>query len=171
MKKTILNQLINVLWTAIGVAPLVIYWVKSEKSLYIVLGCLTLSMIFGFLPDGFYGKFQLSPRRKFYEKIGIKTIGNFTQNGGVVNRITSADGRTGWKRDFFRGYHKTIALYERFHCIGFVFSSLTCLLALLDQFYLLAVLVFLANAVYNLLPILLQQYNKVRLRNIGQTGR
>ena len=146
---------------------MVALWIEIGIGCIWLFGFLAFSSGVGLFPTAFYEKLQWSPHRKFYEKLGIKAVGKFTQNGNIVNRVAGPNNRPGKGRDYFKHFHKTIALYERYHYMAFVFSSLSCLLACFKAFYVLASLITLSNGMYNVLPILLQQYNKVRLRNAG----
>ncbi|WP_345209941.1 hypothetical protein [Mucilaginibacter gynuensis] len=110
------------------------------------------------------GWLQLSQNPKFYVKAGARFIRKFVQNGDWFKNDTPViSNRFGAMQ-----YKATIIMYERFHFLCLVFFILTSIYALIHQQYVIALLVFLANMIYNVCPIILQQYNFSRLLNIGK---
>jgi hypothetical protein len=63
--------------------------------------------------------------------------------------------------------HKTqIAIYERFHLICLDFFFVSFVYAIFQDAFFLSFLILLSNIVYNIIPILIQQYNKLRLGDV-----
>jgi hypothetical protein len=112
--------------------------------------------------------FMLSPSRNFYEKIGVKQIRRFVQNGDVVNALTTRERQaTIYNLSRARQYLKTISMYERFHWVCFIFFLLTGIICFYIGRVELGFMVIVANLLYNVSSILLQQYNKIRIRNLA----
>ncbi|PAW95253.1 hypothetical protein CKK33_17800 [Mucilaginibacter sp. MD40] len=162
-----MNQLINFFWTIICFAPVLTYWFKAFDVRWLITA-IAVSVAALIIPAK---KLQLSYRSKFYEALGVRFIRRFVQNGDLANRRSRAKDPK-YKHIRNRGqaqaYKHTIAMYERFHLLCLVFFFLTAILAVFNGYYLLAALVIIGNVIYNILPILLQQYNKTRLLNISK---
>ena len=159
------NQILNGFWTVLAFIPVLQYWIRhySGPALFWVLA---VSMVPLFLPGRWFDSLQLSPRRSFYESLGIRRMLAFTQDGYLVNRLIrkkDPDYRTVRSRADLRGLKSRMLVYEKYHWTCFVFFLLTFFLALRVGEYGLAGLVMLANAGYNVVPVLIQQYNAVRM--------
>jgi glycosyl-4,4'-diaponeurosporenoate acyltransferase len=119
------------------------------------------------MPEKILNLFTLSSNRRFYERIGVRQVRRFVQNGDVakgmagkekekvVNNVSQA-----------RYYLKTISMYERFHWICFIFFLFTAILCFYKMRIELGFMIFIANLLFNVSSILLQQYNKIRIRNL-----
>lgn len=157
-----MNQAINFFWTIICMLPVVVFWTAAGVSpyAYIFLG---LSCIALLVPARVL---QISPRPRFYEALGVKTIRKLVQNGDLANRVMR-NRDAGYKlvsgRQGAASYMRTIVMYERYHWFCLVFYILTSVYACLTGYYVLAFFIFLANLIYNICPILLQQYNRARV--------
>jgi hypothetical protein len=147
------------------------HWIPFGMDLWFYL-ILAFSLLLGFLRGKGIQKLQLSNDRKFYERVGVKYIKRFVQDGDLVKKQAG-------KKVAFRviksrlqaiKYLKTISMYERYHLIGFAFFSLSSIHSFFYQKYFLSFFIFLANFIYNVLPILLQQYNKKRIEALIRNG-
>ncbi len=165
-KREIVNQLISFSWTVLCFTPVLWYWIKEGLNLNFYLS-VAAALIVGILPEKILNVLTVSSKRKFYEKLGVKFIRKFVQNGDVA-RIMS-DTRD---RFIIRGvsqaqrYLNTIAMYERYHWICFTFFLLTTIYCFYTGDWKPGMLILAANVLYNLTSILLQQYNKTRIRKI-----
>lgn len=165
-KQEIFNQLINLFWTILGFTPILWFWIKEGINVYFYL-FLIAALITGILPEKILNLFMLSSRRSFYERLGVKHIRKFVQNGDAVRAVTNKQGRL-----MIRGvtqakkYLKTIAMYERFHWACFTFFLLTAVLCFFYGYWILGLAITATNILYNLCSILLQQYNKARVKKI-----
>lgn len=65
-----------------------------------------------------------------------------------------------------RQYLSKIALQERYHYSCFVFFTLSAFSALVGGKIQMALLISIANVIYNVYPILLQQYNRLRIQRL-----
>lgn len=165
-KQELFNQLINFFWTILGFTPVLWFWIKEGINLYFYLFAVA-ALITGILPEKLLNLLMLSSRRNFYERLGVKHIRKFVQNGDAVQAVTNKQGRliingvTQAKK-----YLKTIAMYERFHWACFTFFLLTAILCFFYGYLILGLAITAANVLYNLCSILLQQYNKARIKKI-----
>ncbi|TDB67086.1 glycosyl-4,4'-diaponeurosporenoate acyltransferase CrtO family protein [Arundinibacter roseus] len=166
MKREAVNQILNVFWTALASWLLVLYW-SRQNSISDLLGISLISIIAGLLPRHFYTATQLSNQKKWYEKAGIKVFRKITQNGEWVYRLSSEKENTKRRvrlKANQQTYLRTIAMYERFHWIFLIFFLVSAGLAIWQRQWQIGLLVFLFNIPYNVYPILLQQYNKLRFK-------
>jgi hypothetical protein len=164
-----LNQLINIFWTMVSFAIFGTYLglcLAEKRSPLVLVAFLVLSVLVYAIPARWLSILTLGKDRKNYERIGIKFFRYFVQNGTLVNRIqrkyTTKSGIIHNPKEA-QNYLRTIAMQERFHYCCFVLFSLSTV----DAFYIgkpeMALLIILVNILYNVYPILLQQYNKLRI--------
>jgi hypothetical protein len=160
-----MNQFINFFWTALGFAALFAYWFSAGLSawFYLFIG---LSIIPAFVSKSFVYRVQLSRNTKFYERLGVRFIRKFVQYGDFANRLAR---KSYPARPVIRQtanpqrYLSSIIMYERYHFICFIFFLLTSIMAMAQERYLIALLIVISNVVYNVCPILLQQFNRIRV--------
>ena len=166
-KRDILNQIINFFWTTVCFTPVFWFWFQEGIDniyFYVFLGA---SLLFGALPEKILNKFTLSADKKVYERYGVKFIRKFVQNGDIVNSRTNGLGAPSIKgKAKARNYLKTIAMYERYHWICLIFFLLTTIYDFLNGYLLFGFSILAANFLYNIIPIFLQQYNKIRIKKI-----
>src|SRR5215831_10992252 len=79
--KQTLNQFINFFWTILSFAPIVWFWIREGINIYFYF-FVAVSLIIAVLP---LGLFTLSSGRRIYERLGVKQIRKFVQNGAIVN--------------------------------------------------------------------------------------
>ena len=166
-KREALNLVINVFWTILCFLPILWFWITEGigTKFYFLLG---FSFVPALLPEKILNIFTLSPSRKFYEKIGVKQIRRFVQNGDVVNALTTKEKHAAIDNlSRAKQYLKTISMYERFHWVCFIFFLLTAILCFYNKRLELGFMVTVANLLFNVSSILLQQYNKIRIRNLA----
>lgn len=167
-KKLLLNQLINISWTTVAFAPVLVYYSGGyvPRVLYIFLA---VSLASGLLPARIFDLLQLSSDPQFYRRIGVLKIRNFVQDGDLINRSIRQElpgHRIIRNKSSLSKYMKTIDMYERFHFICLIFFLLTALLAFRDTRYYLGIIITAGNFLYNVCPILLQQYNKLKVSKL-----
>ncbi|NEU10085.1 hypothetical protein GZH53_17295 [Flavihumibacter sp. R14] len=159
------NQILNAFWTVLAFIPVLRYWINyySGPDLFWILG---VSMVPLFLPASWFDYLQFSRKRSFYESIGIRKMQAFTQDGYLVNQLirrTKPGYRTVRSRRDYNSLRSRMLVYEKFHWACFDFFLLTFCLALREHEYGLAAFILLANLFYNLVPVLIQQYIRVRM--------
>ncbi len=165
VKRQILHQLINIFWTVLAFAPIIAFWLAAGLNIVFYL-LLTLSLCVLFLPDRIYRQIQMSDHIRDYEKLWLKTFRKFTQEGDYVQQLiargqgTLRMSRT--KRNFIN-YGKTIAIYERYHLLCMVFFLVSAIYAIVLTNLAIALLITIANIIYNVMPLLLQQHNRLRI--------
>ncbi|MBE9464276.1 hypothetical protein ACFP1I_06220 [Dyadobacter subterraneus] len=162
MKKEFLNQLINFFWTILCFASVFSFWFFAGLSLwfYAFLG---VSFLSGLVPSRF---FRLSNNPQFYEKLGARWIRKFVQNGDLVNLLTKnqeVSTRSITDKNDVAKYLKTISMYEKYHFICFIFFSLSGIFAVFQQSFFYFILILASNILYNVGPVILQQYNRARI--------
>ena len=166
-----MNQFINFFWTILSFAAVVVYWLSVGLSppFYIFIA---ISFIPVFLSQKLMAKLQLSKSTRFYERLGVRVIRRFVQHGDIANRI-SRKNKPGYQvitqKSNPAAYLKTIAMYERFHLMCLLFFLFTTVAALLDGRFIIAILIMISNIIYNFYPILLQQFNRIRILRLTKT--
>lgn len=160
-----MNQAINFFWTILCFIPVIAYWVQTSMVLnfYIFIGISILSL---FIPARLL---QLNSNSKFYERLGVKFIRRFVQNGDYINKyFKKSDPHYKLIKDRAHAlkYIKTIMMYERYHFLCFVFFLLTAIAAITGHHYLYFSLIIFCNIIYNVCPIMLQQYNRARVLSL-----
>jgi hypothetical protein len=164
-----INQLINVFWTIVSFAVAGFYWglhFAEQRPAMILWWILVLSILGYMTPRKWLLALTLSDNRKTYERIGVTFILWFVQNGTWVNRLQRKSGKHKaliHNRKSARSYLGTIDMQERYHYSCFVFFTLSACVALLTGKTAMAFLITLSNIIYNVYPILLQQYNRLRI--------
>jgi len=161
----IFNQLINFFWTALCFGGIIVYWFDSP-SVKPLLPFIIISLMSAVVPSKYY---QLSRRSKYYERLGVKKIRFFVQDGNwrwSVSKDKQAAIKLIGSRSQAAKYLKTVKMYERYHLICLVFFSLSGYHAFAHNRIGLAIIITLSNVVYNVCPMLLQQYNRVRIEAI-----
>ncbi|HTQ63333.1 MAG TPA: hypothetical protein VMI12_00975 [Puia sp.] len=165
-RQAVVNQLLNFFWTILCFAPVIYFWWLAGIHLNFYL-FLIISAIIGIIPQKKLDFFLLSHNRKFYEKIGVKYIRKFVQNGDFAAAMSGSRTNHLIKTTSQAGqYLKTIDMYERYHWICFCFFFLTTIYCFSSGYLKLGFVLVVANLLYNISSILLQQYNKIRIRKI-----
>jgi hypothetical protein len=160
-----MNQAVNFFWTILSFTPVIGFWAaaNSMRLCYIFIGISAMSLL---LPARYL---QLSNNPKFYESIGVKLIRKLVQSGDLVNKFNR---KSNPQHTVIKGkinalkYMQTIVMYERYHFICFVFFLLTTVYTIINAQYSFTLIIIIANIIYNICPILLQQYNRARLAKL-----
>ena len=161
----IYNQIINLFWTTVCFAPIVRLWYLYFHPTILIVS-LAVSFLPVLIPTKYFGILQISRNRKFYESLSIKALQSLTQDGKLVSTLADKQNqhyRIIKKRVVRKTYKSQIALYERYHIICLVFFSISFVYAIHQRVLLISFLILFSNIVYNIIPILIQQYNKLRL--------
>lgn len=160
------NMLPNLLWSIIGLVPISIfcYTRLDPKLFWLFIG---ISFLPVFLSNSFLNKIQLANKTTTYQKLRVGIVLQLSQNGVVINRLI---------RKRFPGYKavrkdpksvnkliKQTYAFEKFHYMLFLFFSMTSIYALVAGYIGWAAIILLTNLLYNVYPILLQQYIRLKL--------
>ncbi len=163
------NQLVNLLWSVLCIGPLAYYCYYNLAPAWLY-AFLIVSFIPFLLPKVFFDRIQLSTSTKAYGRLGIRIVRKFTQDGDLINH---------WLQLKFPGYSpaKRVSLQqhvvrsyinEKFHVGCCLFFLLSSLYAVRQGHWGWVVSILMSNLIYNLYPILLQQYNRIRLTQLIQ---
>lgn len=162
------NAVPNVLWSALALGPLVVccYRYVAQPWLW---GFVAVSLSAYAWPVAWLRHLQLATSVRIYRQLRVPGISHFTQQGTLVNRLL---------RRRYPGYRalagrravakllSTTYQQERFHWAGLVFFLLVSVYVGAAGQLSWALSLTLLNVGYNLYPIWLQQYLRVRLHQL-----
>jgi hypothetical protein len=165
LEALLINQAINLIWTALFFTPTILFWILYYDAA--ILFCLLAISLFPLLlNEALLRFFQLSSSKKFYEQIGIRKFQAVTQDGRIVKNLINKRhvdySIIGNRRDI-ELYKKQINIYEKYHLICMLFFSGSAIYGLINSEYYLSALILVSNIFYNVVPLLIQQYNKIRI--------
>jgi len=154
----------NLFWSVISLVPLACFCYQRmpSKTVYIFLG---ISFIAYLLPQRFYNAIQVK-NIKLLKKTGIEFALKYAQYGAIINNIIRKkfpnykvvyDTRT-----LRSQFNKTYG-FERFHFMALLFFLFTTAFAVIKGYYVWSVVFFITNIIYNIYPILLQHYSRLRI--------
>lgn len=128
---------------------------------------ISISLLSALLPKKFYNHLQFSNNRGFYEKLGVKTVRKFVQNGDFSKKLSaSKDSSIIESVKDAKRYLQTIEMYNRFHWVCFLFFLLSTIHAIWKNQIAMSFAILLVNILYNMTAILIQQYNGMRSKKI-----
>jgi hypothetical protein len=163
-KAQLINQLLNFFWTILGFSAVLIYWLSNPTYpwLYLILLVSFLTLL---LPSRYY---TISKSKIIYERLGVKTVKRFVQDGDLVNKLfgsTSSNTKAKPARATknLNQYLRSLIMYERFHFLCFIFFLLTAIQGIKNGDYQISIFILISNIFYNFYPIILQQYNRLRI--------
>jgi len=133
-----------------------------RELFYIFLG---ISLVAYVLPESFYNNIQIK-NLKFLKRTGVVFIQRYAQNGEIINRMIRKK-FPGYKMIYNRKtmesrYKKTYG-FEKFHFMALLFFLLTTVFALMNSYYPWSFILIITNIIYNIYPILLQHYTRLRI--------
>lgn len=166
-KQQLLDQFINFFWTTLCFGPILWFWLSNGIDIWFYL-FLGICLATGILPERALKRLKLSKGKKVYEYLGVKIIRKFVQNGDWSRRImTRGKSSISISKLQVAQHLKNIAMYERFHWSCLVFFLLTSIYGFAVNNTVAALWILVANLLYNVWAILLQQYNKIRIQKIS----
>lgn len=163
------NMIPNVLWSVLFLSPVSVFC-YSNMTMKIFFIFLAISILTVFCPRNFFIFFQLGKTASPYKNMGVAYINKFTQNGDIINGILRkkypaysiiAKEKLSKNKILQQTY-----MFEKFHFMLFLFFILTAVYAVFQQFYWWALFITITNVIYNIYPVLLQQYIRIRLLSI-----
>jgi len=101
--------------------------------------------------------------------MGIPFFQQFTQRGKISKKTTTLlirKANTFTKKELHR-FKKEITVYEKYHYSCLLFFIGTAIYTFSKAQYLIGLSILTTNAIYNVIPILIQQFNKVRIERIN----
>lgn len=165
------NALPSVLWSVLAWGPVVVfsYWYVGRLWLY---GFIAVGLLAYAWPAAWLRRLQLSRRVVVYRRVGVPLVGRFTQQGALINALLrrrypgyrALPGRAALPRLLSTTYQQ-----ERFHWAALILLLLLGACAVVGHRPGWALSLMLINLGYNLYPIWLQQYVRLRLGQ-GSTG-
>lgn len=151
------------MWTVIFVGPLYAFCAHHvpRTSLFVFFAVATVCIA---LPKALLQRMALSPTTAVYRRLRVPTLINFTQDAAWLRRIS------GGQKPRVRRNEIALARLvrdtwtrERFHLALLVFYGLCTVVAFLHAQLVWAATLIVCNASYNLYPIWLQQYLRLRV--------
>lgn len=148
------------------------YWGEyfAEKRAEWLLYVFIVASVLAFnIPIKLIWALNLSTNPRAYELIGVRAMRWLVQDGMLVNRVRQRLGKRHkviTSRQSARAYLNKIVVQERYHYSCFVFFTLSAISAALAGKIQLALLISFWNIIYNVYPILLQQYNRLRIQKL-----
>lgn len=166
--RAIYNIVPNLFWSVIGFGPVGIFCYLKMNLLWIFI-FLIVSLFILALPKSVLDYFRLGKTTHIYKKAGVDIVQKLAQNGDLVNALIRKrfpDYRIIYNRDSVRKYVGQTYYLEKIHYIFLSFFLFTSIFALIDGYFLWSATILLSNMLFNVYPILLQQYNRLRLSKI-----
>ena len=164
------NAVPSVLWSALAFGPLVLccYWYVGQPWLWGFVGASLSAYAW---PAAWLRRLQLSSRVAVYQRLRVPALNHFTQQGALVTALLRRRyphyrvlaGRAGVAK-----LRSTTYSQERFHWAGLVFFLLVSGYVGATGHLGWALGLTLLNVGYNLYPIWLQQYVRLRLGHGGR---
>ena len=152
------NTLLNFAWTILAFSVVIFFWYREwQTGLFIAFVVVSLASLL--VPLRYL---QISRRRVLYDRLGVRTVNLFVQNGRLAKRVSGKTHNQTIHRKDHGALIASTRMYERFHWMCFVFFLLTTGYAVASELLRYALGLMLSNLVYNVYPILLQQYNRMR---------
>lgn len=162
------NTVPNLLWTILNLAPVAYFYYLQVPIAWLLL-IVPLSCAPYFFPPAFIDRFTLGKSRDWYQRWGVGVIQEYVQHGGAVNRLIRRRFpayRIVYDRATVLRQLAATYMFERFH-IGMLWALLVVTgYALGTGYFWWALVITVNNFIYNLYPILLQQYVRLRLKNL-----
>ncbi|MEJ7692756.1 hypothetical protein [Daejeonella sp.] len=160
-----LNYVVNFFWTIIGFLPLTIYWWQTPLT-FSFYCFLMVSVFLANVPERMIHQFRFSSKRRIYELVGVRLVRKFVQDGDYIRKGNH------WVRSKAAAekYLLRILMYERFHTLCFLFFTFSMTHALLNARIKLGLMILFCNVFFNVYPLLLQQYNRLRILRLIEKG-
>lgn len=159
------NAVPNLLWSALSLTPLTIYCYQHVARPWLYGFILVSLLVYG-VPFSQFRRLQLSASLARYRKLGVPKLNQFTQHGTLINRLIQRaypQYRHVRTRAALASFWRTTYYQEQFHLVLFVFFLLVGAYAVGYGQVGWAALLCLINLGYNLYPMWLQQYLRLRL--------
>lgn len=167
------NTIADFLWSGLNLVPVCLFcYNQVERSwLYVFIG---VSMLPAFLPNAFLDRMRVGKTAAAYKKLGVSVVNQLAHNGGLINRLVRKrfphyKGVRYQAQSMKKLYGETY-MHEKFHLIMLVFFGLATLYALGRSYWGWALIITVTNIVYNVYPILLQQYIRLKLASVRREG-
>lgn len=159
------NAAANVLWSLLAFAPVSIFCYRfmDRAWLWAFVGA---SLIAYIVPASTLKYLELSSTVQTYRRLGVHRVNDFVQHGTLINRLlrrSYPDYQHMRSRASLALLLQGTHMQERFHWTALLFFFLSSLYGVARGYPAWALLITIINVVYNLFPIWLQQYIRLRL--------
>ncbi|PWV45417.1 hypothetical protein [Chitinophaga sp. S165] len=164
------NMVPNLFWSLVNLAPAVYYFYLHLPLtwLWIVIPAYLFP---SFFPAILLDRLSAGNSRHWYQQLGVHLILEYVQQGRLINRMVRnryPAYRIVYDKTTIRRKIKETYVFERFH-LGLLLAFLPLTgHALWNAHWLWVVVLLLCNFLYNVYPVLLQQYVRLRLRRLLQ---
>ena len=159
------NALPNVLWSLLSFVPVSVFCFQFMERRWLY-SFICIALLAYLLPAKQLRRLEPASSLAFYRRLGVRWANNLTQHGTLINRVVrkrdSRYRRFRTRADAIRLLRATYG-NERFHWATLLFFLLSALFAAIHHHLAWALLITLINVFYNLYPIWLQQYMRIRL--------
>jgi hypothetical protein len=163
------NAVPSVLWSGLGLGPVGVFCYQHMSRPWL-WGLLAASLLVYALPRAWFRHWQLGTSVGRYHRLGVPVAGHLTQHGTIINhlirrrypRYRRVPTRRALRALVAGSYHM-----ERFHVALGLFFAAASLYALARGYPGWALLILLTNVGYNLYPVWLQQYLRLRAAALG----
>ena len=122
-----------------------------------------------FLPRSYYRPGAIASARRLYGLLGVRLFKRIAPNGDLVNRLARRRDpgyRVLGGRADLPGFLEGMRSGERAHLVFLLMGLFTAVYAARIGWYRWALLLTLGNVAFNLYPVMLQRYNRARIRII-----
>ncbi|MBW3128030.1 hypothetical protein [Hymenobacter profundi] len=159
------NAIPNVVWSVLSLGPLSVFCYQHMARPWLY-GALAVSLLGYAVPRAWFRWWQLSGSAAAYRRLGVHVANQFTQHGSFINGLLRrryphyrhVQSRAAVAALWQHTYH-----LEQFHLVGFLFflfaAGYAAAMGRVGWGLALSVL----NMLYNVYPMWLQQYIRVRL--------
>jgi hypothetical protein len=162
---SVYNAAANVFWSVLAFAPVSVFCYRFMGrpwlSAFVVVSLLPLMV-----PTSTLRFLELSSTVRTYRKLGVHWVNHFVQHGTLINNLLRQKypehGRMRY-RTRTASLMQSTYIQERFHWAVLLFFLLASLYGNAHGQLGWALLITIINVVFNLYPIWLQQYIRVRL--------
>lgn len=165
---TLYNLALSLFWTLLNLVPAACYFYLHLPTTWLWI-IVPLSLLPYLLPVNLLNRLSASNSRRWYQQIGVRVILKYAQQGGFINRRIRThypDYRIVYdKKTVLRKIHETY-MFERFHLGLLLVFFIIAGHALKNAYWQWAILLLSNNFLYNIYPILLQQYLRLRLKRL-----
>jgi Glycosyl-4,4'-diaponeurosporenoate acyltransferase len=163
------NGAVNLFWSLLAFVPVSVFCYRFMERGWL-WGFVAISFVACVAPASILRRLSLGSTVKVYRRLGVHWANHAVQNGALINRLIRRwypDYQPMRSRTSLACLAQTTYMQERFHWMVLVFFLLCNFYAGIRGHPGWALLITLLNLVYNLYPIWLQQYIRVRMNRSG----
>lgn len=160
----LLNFSVSMFWALLVFTPLTIYLYLYAGSVFIWVSS-SLAILLMAVPASFYRRFQLSKNPQCYERMGVLVINKITQHGHWINSVVRKiqPGARMQQLRSVKAMQANMEMFEKFHYGCLLMFSCCMVHAAFIPAWAWCLFFLVSNLLFNVYPILIQQYLRVRL--------